>query len=70
MRRYIVRNLLEAGADTTIEDKNGVTAKELISHDPEMEELLQATELQDTFDPGDIAIGDEMDDEDYASDEK
>lgn len=38
-----------------IEDKNGVTARDLISHDPEMEELLQAVELQDSFSPDDIA---------------
>jgi hypothetical protein len=37
-----------------IEDKNGVTAKDLISHDPEMEELLRAAELQDSFTPDDI----------------
>ncbi len=37
-----------------IEDKNGVIAKDLISHDREMEELLRAVQLQDSFEQGDI----------------
>jgi len=69
VRRYVVRNMLEAGADTTIKDKNGVTAKDLISHDPEMEELLRAAKLQDSFTPDDIDVGDN-DESDYESDEE
>jgi len=51
-----------------INDKNGVTAKDLISRDPEMEELLRAAKLQDSFTPDDIDVGD--DESDYESDEE
>jgi len=61
-RHYFVSNLLEAGADTSIKDKNGDTAEDLIpSGDDRLREIFREFQTQASYSRDDIASDGEDD---------
>ncbi|KAH8119814.1 ankyrin repeat-containing domain protein [Phellopilus nigrolimitatus] len=64
LRNYIVESLLEAGADTTIKDKDGDTAVDLLRPgDSELRTLMRKSQAGNSVSKGDIANDDDDADE-------
>ncbi|KAJ6479216.1 ankyrin repeat-containing domain protein [Mycena vitilis] len=60
LRLHIVDSLLEAGADTSIKDKNGETVLDLLSaDDTEIRALIRKAQAQATISQDDVASDDE-----------
>ncbi|KAI0027732.1 hypothetical protein K488DRAFT_81003 [Vararia minispora EC-137] len=60
MRKYIVESLLEAGADTTIKDKEGEAALDYVpEHDEETRALFRKAQAQASISMDDIADDDD-----------
>ncbi|KAF8532092.1 ankyrin repeat-containing domain protein [Gautieria morchelliformis] len=73
LRNYIVENLLEAGANTRIKDKNGDIVIDLVSsssntHDDELRSAIRKAEALASMPEGDIADDDDDDDDGSDSD--
>ncbi|KAF7340908.1 Ankyrin [Mycena sanguinolenta] len=62
LRKYIVDSLLEAGADTSIKDKNGDTALDYVSaDDTEIRALIRKSQAQASVSQADVASDDDGD---------
>ncbi|KAI0095191.1 ankyrin repeat-containing domain protein [Irpex rosettiformis] len=62
LRQYVVESLLDAGADTTIKDKEGDTALDLVPADDEkILTLIRKSRAQASFSADDIASDDDDD---------
>ncbi|PAV22571.1 ankyrin [Pyrrhoderma noxium] len=60
VRSYVVKSLVEAGADCTIKDKNGDTAMDLLQpQDEELRRFIRKTQAQNSVSRGDIADDDD-----------
>ncbi|RXW13740.1 hypothetical protein EST38_g12115 [Candolleomyces aberdarensis] len=63
LRLHIVKSLLEAGADTTLKDKNGFTVLDIVSSDDtEVLEAIRKAKAQNAISHDDIAHDDDDDD--------
>ncbi|TEB32401.1 ankyrin [Coprinellus micaceus] len=64
LRKHVVESLLDAGADTTIRDRNGDTALDLVpADDTEVIALIRKARAGNAVARGDIAEDDDDDDE-------
>jgi len=63
LRRHITESLLEAGADTTIKDKEGDTVVDILRPDDEIRDLFRKAQAQNKISSGDIAHDDDDDDD-------
>ncbi|TFY65699.1 hypothetical protein EVG20_g5385 [Dentipellis fragilis] len=60
VRKYVVENLLEAGADTRIKDKNGDTVLDLLTADDEdIKTLIRKSQAQSAVSMDDIVSDDD-----------
>ncbi|KAI0706166.1 hypothetical protein BC835DRAFT_1403597 [Cytidiella melzeri] len=60
LRRYVVESLLDAGADTTIKDKEGDSALDLVpASDTAIQALIRRSRAQASFSADDVASDDD-----------